>query len=69
MAMDSPMLSPRDGNPREPTALSVVLPLSDDSSDGLTDLIKGVVEGSGNFDKRSENFISATINSRWLDSH
>ena len=62
------MLSPRDGDPRESTSISVVLPLSDDASGGLTYIVK-VGEGSGTFDERLKRFSSAKINSRLLDKH
>ena len=68
MTMDSPMMSPCNGYPCESTSLSVALPMSDDASGSLTDIVK-VREGSGTFDGRSERFSSATINSRLLDSH
>ena len=68
MKMDSPMLSPRDGDPRESTSLSGGLPLSDDVYGGLTDIVK-VGEGSRTVDERSERFHSATINIRSFDSY
>ena len=68
MKMDSPMLSPRDVDPREYTSLSVALPLSEDASDGLTEIVK-VGEGSGTVGERLERFRSATINSRSFDSY
>ena len=68
MTMDSLMLSHRDGDPLDYTSLSVVLPLSDDASGSLADIVK-VGEGSGTFDKYPERFSSVTINSRLLDSH
>ena len=63
MIMDSSVLSVRDDDPLESTSLSVVLPLSEDASGGLTAIVK-VGKGSGSFDESSEHFSSATINSR-----
>ena len=40
MAMDSPMLSPRDGDPNDSTSLSVALQFSEDASGGLTYIVK-----------------------------
>ena len=68
MKMDSPVLSPQDGNPFDYTSSSVALLLSDNASVGLTKIVK-VGEGSGTFNERSERLGSATINSRPLDSH
>ena len=68
MTMDSPMLSPRYGDPRYSTSLSVVPPLSDDASEGLTNIVK-VGEGSGTSDKRLGRFSGVTIDSRSLDRH
>ena len=68
MLMDSPMLSPCDGDPCKSTPLSAALSLSDDTSGGLTDIVN-VGEGSSTFDEHWEHFSSATINSRFLDSH
>ena len=68
MKMDSLMLSPRDGDPHDPTSISVALSLSDDASGGLTHIIK-VGEGSGTFDEHSECPSSTTVNSRSLGSH
>ena len=68
MTMESPMLSPQDGDPCDLTSLSEALTLSDDASDGLTNIVK-VREGYGTFGERSESFSSATINSRSLYSH
>ena len=68
MTMDSPMLSPRNGDPRESTSLLVSLSLSEDAPGSLTNIVK-VGKGSGTFDKRSDRFSSAAINSRSLDSH
>ena len=62
------MMSPRDGDPHESTSLSVALPLSEDASGGLTDIVK-VGEGSRTVDERLERFYSATINSRSFDSY
>ena len=62
------MLLPRDSGPRESTALSVALTLSDDASGGLADIVK-VREGYGTFNERSERFSSTNINSSFLDSH
>ena len=68
MKMDSLMLSPRNGDPRESTSLSVALPLSDNESGGLAGIVK-VGEGSGTVNKHSEHLRSATINSRYFDSY
>ena len=68
MTMDSPMLSPCDGDLCDYTSLSVVLPLSEDASGNLIDTFKAG-EGSGTSDKRSDYFSSAKINNRYLDSH
>ena len=68
ITMDSPMLPTRDGDTRESTSLSVELPLSDNVSGNLTDIIK-IGKGSGTFNKCSERFSSATIKNRSLASH
>ena len=63
MTMDSSMLLPRDGDPRESTSLSVALLFSDNAYVCLAYIVK-VGEGFGTFDKRSKRFNNATINSR-----
>ena len=68
MTIDSPMLSPCNGDPCDSTSLSVALTLSEDASGGLTDIVN-VGEGSGTFNGRSERFSSVKINSRALDSY
>ena len=68
MMMDSPMLSPCDGDYYESNSIYVALPLYYSASSGLTYIIKAG-EGFGTFDKRLEHFSSATINSRYLESH
>ena len=65
MKMDSLMLSPRDGGPRESTLLSVALPLSEEVSGDLTHISK-VGEGSGTVDKHLERFRSSKINSGYF---
>ena len=44
------------------------MPLSEDASGGLTDIVK-VGEESGTVDERSDSFRSATINSGSFDSY
>ena len=68
MKWDSPMLQPHYGDPRDSTSISVSMPLSEDTSSGLTEIVK-VAEESGTVDKHSERFRSATINSGFFDSY
>ena len=68
MKIDSPMLSPRNGDPIESNYRSVALPFSYNASGVLTD-IAAVGEGSGTVNKPSERFSSATINSGLFDSY
>ena len=68
MKMDSSILSPFYGDPRDSTSISVSISLSEDTSGGLTEIVK-VGEYSGTVDKHSERFRSATINSGFFDSY
>ena len=53
MTMDSPMLSPRNGDPCEFNSLSVALPFSEDASGSLANIVN-VGKGSRTFKKCSE---------------
>ena len=66
MTMESLILSPRYGDPRDSTSLSLALTFSYDDYENLADIVK-VGEGYGTFNECSDCFSSATINSTLLD--